>query len=297
MIPLQTIVNVASPTLTLEHNRPILLIGSCFTEHIGNHLADCGFQVMINPFGILYNPASIAQCLYHCIHNIPIDSSQLIQHEGIWHSWLHHSCFSNIDPQQCLNQCNQSISDTHQFLQQNPIIILTLGTAWVYDYQGQIVANCHKIPNNKFIKKLLSIEEITSQFQSLQLGDTIITISPIRHWADTPHGNQLSKSTLMLATHQLPYSYFPAYEIMMDELRDYRFYEQDMLHPSSLAIDIIWERFFNTYFTKETQQIAEKFSQLHKMEAHRPLFPQSDAYQKHLARIEQLKIELKKYIQ
>ena len=296
MNPLQTIVDIEQPQLKLSHNRPILLIGSCFTEHIGNNLANCGFNVMINPFGILYNPFSIADCLDRCIHNQYITANDLILHNEIWHSWYHHSCFSNSDQEQCLLQCNQSITDTHSFLQQNPIIILTLGTAWVYRYHEKIVANCHKIPNTLFTKELTSINNIVDRFQSLSLNDVILTISPIRHWADTPHGNQLSKSTLMLASNQLPYSYFPAYEIMMDELRDYRFYDQDMLHPSPLAINIIWERFSNAYFNKDTQIIAEKFSQLHKMKAHRPLFPQSDAYQKHLARINQLETELKQYI-
>lgn len=296
MNPLQTIVDIAPSSLKLNHKRPILLIGSCFTEHIGNHLNNCGFNVLINPFGILYNPISIADCLNHCINNQPIDNSNLILHDGIWHSWLHHSSFSNIDQQQCLQQCNQAITNTHAFLQLNPIIILTLGTAWVYEYNGKIVANCHKVPNTLFQKKLLTTDNIIKRFQSLSLQDVIITISPIRHWADTPHGNQLSKSTLLLATNQLPYSYFPAYEIMMDELRDYRFYDRDMLHPSSLAVDLIWERFYNTYLSKETQIIAQKFSQLHKMKVHRPLFPQSEAYQKHLARIQQLETELKQYI-
>ena len=189
MNPLQTIVDIEQPQLKLSHNRPILLIGSCFTEHIGNNLANCGFNVMINPFGILYNPFSIADCLDRCIHNQYITANDLILHNEIWHSWYHHSCFSNSDQEQCLLQCNQSITDTHSFLQQNPIIILTLGTAWVYRYHEKIVANCHKIPNTLFTKELTSINNIVDRFQSLSLNDVILTISPIRHWADTPHGN------------------------------------------------------------------------------------------------------------
>lgn len=291
MTSLQTIVPIPPSTLHLDHQRPILLIGSCFTEHISERLANSGFTVMANPFGILYNPHSIAECLLRCRDERTITDADLVCHDGIFHSWLHHSRFSHPDKDIVLQRCQQSLHSAHQFLQQNPIVILTLGTAYAYHLQGYgIVANCHKVPATRFTKQLLTPSHIISTLsQALDGLDSILTISPIRHWADTPHGNQLSKSALMLATNALPTHYFPAYEIMMDELRDYRFYEPDMLHPSSLAIDIIWERFCQTYFTNATLLLAKKYQQLSRMQAHRPAFPESEAYQQHLLKIEELK--------
>ena len=291
MYPLQTIVPTPASTLLLTQQRPILLIGSCFTEHIARRLAESGFSVMENPFGILYNPHSIAECIRRCRHAQDLSDADLVFHDGLWHSWLHHSRFSHPSREECLSRCRQQLSEAHQFLQQRPVIILTLGTAYAYHLPGYgIVANCHKVPAARFTKHLLTVEDVAADLQSALDGtDTILTVSPIRHWADTPHGNQLSKSTLLLATDRLQAHYFPAYEILMDELRDYRFYEPDMLHPTSVAVDIVWERFCQTYLPPSAQDLAHKYQQLHRMQAHRPTYPDSPAYQKHLVKIQELR--------
>lgn|SRR5574344_229862 len=306
---LQTPIPITLGNISITHKQRVMLIGSCFTEHMGIHLTDCGFTTMVNPFGILYNPLSIAICLEHCLADKPLSDDDLVFHNGLWHSWLHHGSFSHTDKQQCLLQCNEQIHRAHDFLQEDCVLILTFGTAFAYTLNNTphntpyVVANCHKMPANIFTKRLLTINNITAAFRPLmeQLqGPILYTVSPIRHWADTPHGNQISKSTLLLAINELPTvqeSYFPAYEIMMDELRDYRFYDLDMLHPSPLAVEIIWQRFVATYMNATTQELCKKFQQLHKMQAHRPLFPQSDAYQDHITRTNALENELKSLLQ
>lgn len=300
MIPLQTIVPNPATSLRLRHDRPVMLIGSCFTEHMARHLGQCGFSVMSNPFGILYNPISIAQCLERCLNGTPICDDDLVFYDGLWHSWLHHGSFSHPDKDECLRRCNELILQAHDFLARRPVVITTLGTAYIYEYGARVVANCHKLPSDQFAKRLLAIDEVVRAFAPIKTLDLLFTISPIRHWADTPHGNQLSKSTLLLAVDRLlsqlsPLSdYFPAYEIMMDELRDYRFYESDMLHPSSVAVEVIWEHFIQTYFDADTHQLAQKYIRLDKMESHRPQRPDSPAYQQHLAKIQALRTELQK---
>lgn len=269
---LTTPVPVVPSPLRLSHERPVLLIGSCFTESIGMKISDFGFRTLINPFGILYNPLSIAECLRRCVEGEEITERELVFRDQLWHSWLHHGSFSRPTPEACLEACNQRLHEAHNFLKENPVIILTLGTAWVYEHEGRPVANCHKVPGKEFTKRLLTVDEITSQFSPLNSPFPILlTVSPIRHWADGPHGNQLSKSTLLLATEQLPWEYFPAYEILMDELRDYRFYDRDLLHPSPLAVDIVWERFQQTYMDAPTLARGQEAHKQHLREAHRPL--------------------------
>ena len=305
---LQTRIAIDPTPQRLSHRDRLLLVGSCFTENIGNRLEDYGFEVMSNPFGILYNPISIAECLRRCMDDIEITSDELVHHNGLWHSWLHHGSFSHADKDTCLSQCNKHIHDAHAFMQQGCTIVLTFGTAYAYYLADKAlpVANCHKVPASQFDKRLLTIETIADAYSNLLSHHlpTILTVSPIRHWADTPHGNQLSKGTLLLAIEQMrhnalhacpdntSFSYFPAYEIMMDELRDYRFYDADMLHPSPLAVEIIWQRFVETYMDSATCERGKKFQQLHKMEAHRPLFPESEEYKKHMERTEALRAQL-----
>lgn len=298
---LQTSIKITPSPYKLHHSQPIMLVGSCFTENIGAKLSDYGFSTLVNPFGILYNPLSIAECLRRCLFGEAITEHELVEHNGLWHSWIHHGSFSSATKEDCLARCNNAIQEAHDALKKPHTIIVTLGTAYSYFLKnGEIsptlpVANCHKVPAGSFSKRLLSIEEITKAFEALPLGDhkLIFTVSPIRHWADGAHGNQLSKSTLLLAIDQMPKAiYFPSYEIMMDELRDYRFYDSDMLHPSPLAVDIIWQKFQEAFLEKETQELGQKYSLLLSMKAHRPLFPESEAYQKHLQKIADLEKEL-----
>jgi len=291
VIKLSTPVTIEPSQYTVSHQTPLLLMGSCFTDHIGQRLIQSGFEVLCNPFGTLYNPCSVAACMQQALRNEPVTEQHLVHHDGLWHSWLHHSRFSHPDKTECLNRCNDSIVQTHNFLAQHPTIIITFGTAFIYSLvapdaapqmRHRVVANCHKLPSGMFERRRLSISEIVnlwgdmvSQLESAGVARIIFTVSPIRHMADGAHGNQLSKSTLLLAVDSLielyPIcSYFDSYEILLDELRDYRFYDRDMCHPSSLAVDIIWERFQQTFMTGQTIELARQYERQQRQSLHRP---------------------------
>ncbi len=291
MIKLSTPVTIEPSQYTVSHQTPLLLMGSCFTDHIGQRLIQSGFEVLCNPFGTLYNPCSVAACMQQALRNEPITEQHLVYHDGLWHSWLHHSRFSHPDKTECLNRCNDSIVQTHNFLAQQPTIIITFGTAYIFSLVApdaapqmshRVVANCHKLPSGMFERRRLSIFEIVNlwgdmvvQLESAGVARIIFTVSPIRHMADGAHGNQLSKSTLLMAVDRLielyPIcSYFDSYEILLDELRDYRFYDRDMCHPSSLAVDIIWERFQQTFMTAQTIELARQYERQQRQSLHRP---------------------------
>lgn len=302
MIPLTTPVPVPPSPIKITHSDRILLIGSCFTENISLRLRESGFQVLSNPFGILYNPLSIALCLAHILTDTGLSPDRILERDGRYYSWLHHSGFSAPTREECLERCNRSIHEAHEFVQPGATILLTFGTAWTWFLpDGTPAANCHKMPASTFTRRLLTIPEILEPFSALPLQDhrLILTLSPIRHWADTPHGNQLSKATLMLAIEELCRSpkcesscYFPAYEILMDELRDYRYYDRDLLHPSPVACDIIWERFQDCHFSAPTLALAKQHQQLHTMQQHRPRFPDSEEARRFEAKIQELQAAL-----
>ena len=215
---------------------------------------------------------------------------------GLFHSFDHHSRFSALTAEACLNQINTRLESSALFLRQCKRLIVTWGTSWVYREKesGTIVGNCHKLPERYFIRQRLTVEEIVDDWKSLlqELKDInpelkiLFTVSPIRHWKDGAHGNQLSKAALLLAIDELnslfpeQTSYFPSYEIMMDELRDYRFYADDMLHPSVQAIDYIWEQFVTNELDTESQNILKDCLEIQKAMAHKPFNPDSEAYRK-----------------
>lgn len=275
-IQLYTPVAVDRQGLSLTPGDKVMLLGSCFADHIGDRLRDGGFEVLQNPFGVLYNPLSICQCLRRCIDLEYVDEDDLVQYDGVWHSWLHHSRFSNADRQRCLDACNASIQSGHEFLKSCSLLTLTFGTAYVYELQdeggwhGRVVSNCHKVPASRFIKRRATLNEMLAvcndTLQRLQRINTNVkvqlTVSPIRHSADGARGNQLSKSLLHLLCDELQHScdacYFPAYEIVMDELRDYRFYDADMLHLSPTAVEILWQRYAEAYFPQETMRKVQE---------------------------------------
>ena len=262
---LTTPVTTDSQGLVLDHSTPLLALGSCFADEMGSRLRRDGFDILCNPFGTLYNPLSIAEDLQMDLAGEPLDPALLVQHDGLWHSWMHHSRFSSPDRDECLGRCNQAIQEAHDQLQRHPLLIVTFGTAWVFRHEGRVVANCHKIPPQQFTRTRLTIDEIVDVWQPLTERlhgegiQTIFTVSPVRHLADTAHGNQLSKSTLLLAVDRIDTPYFDSYEILLDELRDYRFFGRDLCHPSDLAADIVYERFLDTYTTPATRQQALLF--------------------------------------
>ena len=306
MTDFRTIVNVEKQSIKINHNTPILMIGSCFSENIGEKLLKLKFHIDLNPFGIIYNPASIASCLKILIENKRFEERDLFFYEGLWHSFMHHSAFSSSNSEEALNKINNRISYSSEMLKKANYLILTFGTSWIYYHKPKqmIVANCHKIPSQEFERKLLNINEIVDLYIELtklirainpQIK-IIYTVSPVRHLKDTAHGNQISKAILLLAIEELCKQnigfYFPAYEILLDELRDYRFYDTDMTHPSSVAIDYIFEKFEEAFFTEETKKINNQITNILKAAQHNffnPETPQSIEHKrKTIEKIEEL---------
>ena len=262
----------------IGYNDKILLLGSCFADNIGERFSEHYFQTTINPFGTLYNPASIFTSLS------PVDRQEwpVVLHNGLWHSMVHHGNFSHPDKNELLRRCEESWVVMRNALQEASTIIVTFGTSWVYEREGMVVANCHKLPAKEFVRRRLTVDDIVQTWQTLieQMPDKhlIFTVSPIRHIKDGLHENQISKAILLqavdcLVSNNKAVSYFPSYEIMLDELRDYRFYADDMLHPSSLAVDYIWQRFVDTYMTIDTQNEMRTLHQLWRDRHHRFLYP------------------------
>ena len=277
MMKLYTTVDIAPSEKKIGYGDKILLLGSCFADNIGAKFAEHYFQAISNPLGTLYNPASIASALTDI--RLPITDSQLIHHNGLWHSMMHHGSFSGVDKDEVLARCQQSREQLQQALHEANTVIVTFGTAWVYEMNGKVVANCHKLPTNRFTRRCLTVNEIVEMWQPIVQNTSekhwIFTVSPIRHVKDGLHANQISKAILLQAVEQLGDSYFPSYEIMLDELRDYRFYAEDMVHPSLVAVDYIWQRFVETYMTIDTQKEMRTLHQLWRDRQHRCLHPDS----------------------
>lgn len=257
---------------------------------MGTRLVTAGFDTLVNPFGILYDPLSIAEAIQRCLLNVPISEHDLVFQNGLWHSWLHHGCFSRPSKEDCLRACNDSIAATHEFLQRCDTLIVSFGTAAVYRLlcDNRAVANCHKVPSSSLVRSFLSVDQIVETFRPIVehwRKRVILTVSPIRYLSYGMQLNQVSKSLLLLACNQLDAFYFPAYEILVDELRDYRFYADDMVHPSPLAETIIWNRFVAASMDRDTQKLVRDFEKLAAMKAHRPFFPDSPEHQQHLQRV------------
>ena len=253
---LQTIVDIPASPWKIGYEDCILMVGSCFSDEIGAQMQERYLNVTCNPFGTLYNPLSIAQAL------TMTDAPELIEHEGLWHSMAHHGSFSRANREEALEAVRGSIETMQKALNEATVVIVTFGTAWVYEKEGAIVGNCHKLPEHCFNRRRLTVEEIVEAWKPIMANypdkKWLFTVSPIRHIRDGLHENQISKATLQLAleaiSDQCPViSYFPSYEIMLDELRDYRFYADDLVHPSSLAVNYIWERFVECFCTNQTK--------------------------------------------
>ena len=227
------------------------MVGSCFSDEIGAQMQERYLNVTCNPFGTLYNPLSIAQAF-----SVQLSEVNFQFHEGLWHSMAHHGAFSRATKEEAEQAVRESIETMQKALNEATVVIVTFGTAWVYEKEGAIVGNCHKLLESCFNRRRLSVEEIVEAWKPIlaQYPDKkwLFTVSPIRHIRDGLHENQLSKATLLQAVEYLG-DYFPSYEIMLDELRDYRFYADDLVHPSSLAVNYIWERFVECFCTNQTK--------------------------------------------
>lgn len=306
MKDLFTKVHIPVSEKKISYNDQILLLGSCFADNIGAKFGAHYFRSAINPFGTLYNPASIIEAINIAQSNNP--NPMIVHHNGLWHSMMHHGCFSHPDQATLLHSCANSQQSLRDAMTESTVIIVTFGTSWIYKMDGLVVANCHKLPAQRFQRAALSVKEIHQMWLPLLSQTTnkhwIFTVSPIRHIKDGLHANHLSKATLLQAIDQLiadaqtlnptsTFSYFPSYEIMLDELRDYRFYAEDMLHPSALAVDYIWQRFIDTYMTDQTQREMQTLHQLWRDQQHRFLHPDTPDAQKFADKLQQKKDALR----
>jgi hypothetical protein len=298
-VKFHTIINIPKFGNQTGYSKKNMFMGSCFTENIGNRMAALKYKVDINPFGILYNPVSVANGLSVLLDGKKFTSADLIEADGLWHSFSHHGRFSSSNKKITLDAINYRIKSSAEFLKSTDFLFVTFGTAWVYKYKktGQTVSNCHKINANEFERERLSIEEIVQEYKKLftevkKINPTvkiIFTVSPIRHWKDGAVENQRSKAILLLAIDKLIFefghdfcSYFPSYEIMMDELRDYRFYAPDMLHISEVAIDYIWEMFEESLIDSESRHLSKKVVKIVKAANHKPVHGSTEEYYKFL---------------
>ena len=292
---LYTSVEIAPSARKIGYGDKILLLGSCFADNIGAKFAEHYFQATINPLGTLYNPASIALSITDSQYSIP--DSRLIYHNGLWHSMMHHGTFSGKDKAAVQARCLDGYERLQRALKEATTVIVTFGTAWVYEMDGQVVANCHKLPANRFTRRCLAVDEIVEMWQpivaSMPDKQWIFTVSPIRHVKDGLHANQVSKAILLQAVDELGQSYFPSYEIMMDELRDYRFYAEDMVHPSQVAVEYIWQRFVETYMTEDTRGEMRTLHQLWQDRHHRFLHPDSEEAERFRLHVERQMVALK----
>jgi hypothetical protein len=281
-----------TPTQPIGLTDSILTIGSCFAELFGGWLMDHKFRVMANPFGTIYNPISIHKALTDSLlHHL--DEQLFIDHRQLWHHLGYHSRWSSPDKDVVKSRIQNQQQEVKAFLEEMDVLIITYGTAWVYEYkQGQqIVANCHKLPSTLFTKRLLKVQEMEESFVKLMQLLTginpkvriILTVSPVRHVKDTLVLNSVSKAVLRLACHHLSEThpqadYFPSYEIMMDDLRDYRFYERDKIHPTEEALDYISYKFSDRYFTAETRSFINQWETIRQALAHRAYHPDTAAH-------------------
>lgn len=281
--------------ITIGH--ALLTVGSCFSDMLGNQLTKNKFKVSVNPFGTIYNPASLHKALRYTMYNELPMSGTYIEQEGVFSNYDFHSSFSHIDQTSIEKRIKEVIGFNHFFLKDCNHLIITYGTAWVHERNDtkEIVANCHKVPSQKFSKRLLTLEEITTSFDELYRDmklfnpqlKIIITVSPVRHIKETLELNSVSKAILRLACHTLSEThtdvdYFPAYEILLDDLRDYRFYASDMIHPSADAEKYIWEKFIEQYFDERSVCFLEKWNKVQTALTHKPFHPQSAAHQRFL---------------
>ncbi|MFA6924976.1 MAG: GSCFA domain-containing protein [Bacteroidales bacterium] len=308
MSEFRTIIDVPKSKFELSYHTKSMFIGSCFTESIGEKLEELKFPIDINPFGIVYNPTSIKNCLEILIDKSIFKKENLQSYNEQWFSFFHHGRFSNSNIDECLNNINERIEYSSEFLKSSEFLFITFGTAWIYKLRttGKTVANCHKLPENNFDKKILSVEEIVGEYKILITSllkfnpklKIIFTISPVRHWKDGAFGNQVSKATLILAINKLldlfkNTKYFPSYEILMDDLRDYRFYADDMLHPNNTAVNYVFEKFSQMYFDEETIKIISEIEKINKDLKHKPFNNNTKSYQNF---IEKIKIQKEKLI-
>lgn len=272
----------------------LVLMGSCFAQEMGEWFQERRFSMCLNPNGIVFHPAVMARCTRKILNETDYLNEEWIEYNGLFHSFDHHGSFSERDADSLTRHANQSMQFAHQALCNASTLVITWGSAWGYTWNesGQWVANCHKIPQSRFTKQMIDSDTIVAEWTELlnlliELNpkiNVVISISPVRYWRDGAHGNQLSKANLLIAANKLADAwtnvhYFPAYEIMLDELRDYRFYASDLLHPSPIAVEHIIGKFQAMFFSEETKDYIFKIEPHLKFLRHRPLHVSDDEWQ------------------
>ena len=277
---------------TIDYGDGLLFLGSCFADEVGGICRGLGFDALVNPFGVLYNPASIAQSVERLHSGNPFCHEEVIRvGEGQYCTFSHNTAFWNVSEAALLELVNQYLAEAHTHFEKSKWVILSLGTSWVFcDKETQkVVSNCHKLPADQFERHFLSVEQSSEYFSGIvhrhPEKQFIFTVSPLRHLKDGLHENELSKAALLLAVDQVckrfdNAHYFPAYEILLDELRDYRFYKEDMVHPTEQAVQYIWERFTDFAVDPKEKPAMQAAAELRKMLKHKPLFPESETFKR-----------------
>lgn len=305
---LQTKIKLKDGEPKINYGSHLFVLGSCFSEHIGDRLSASQFRVLQNPFGILFHPFGLENFINRVVEQNFFAKKDIFQYNGLWHSFEAHSKMSHQNPDLVLERLNSAIQSSFEFINKSSHVLITLGTAFIYKHieQEQYVANCHKVPQKNFDKELIYSTQIQQSLwrviQSLKSINPeinfIFTVSPVRHQKEGFVENNRSKAQLISAIHHIiekeGSSYFPSYEIMLDELRDYRFYKPDMLHPNETAITYIWEKFIETWMDAETQEVIEKVDKLQRNLKHKAFNPDSEAHQLFLQKVDKQKKELKK---
>lgn len=283
--------------VNISFKSKILTLGSCFSDSIGERLEASKFNVEVNPFGTIFNPLSIFELMELSLERSEILDAATLKRDGYYLNYKFHSSFRAKTKDTLHKRMEEALSKVGQLIREADFIFITFGTAWVYEQMKthMLVANCHKTPQKEFTKRLLTAEEIVPAFFNLKeiinqknpKAQFVLTLSPVRHTRDTLKLNAVSKSVLRSTCHYMEdmasdVHYFPAYEIMMDDLRDYRFYEKDLIHPNEQAIDYIWDQFVQTYLNKGDQGLLEKWNKLNQSLNHKAFNPKSGGHQKFL---------------
>ncbi len=288
----RTQISIKSGEPKIGYASKVLLLGSCFVENIGKKLEYYKFPNLLNPFGILFHPAAILNLLKRVESDHIFTEADVFYHNELWHCYQAHSDLNAVEKEEILNKLNAAVLKTRQFLESATHVIITPGTAWGYSLKetGEVVANCHKVPQVNFRKELTEVKNALFEAVAIvkdlnPMAQVIFTVSPVRHLKDGFIENQLSKAKLITAIQEIvaiekQSSYFPSYEIMMDELRDYRFYAEDMVHPNEVAVNYIWEKFREGWITSEASGIMKQVDTIQKGLLHRPFNETSKAHQK-----------------
>jgi hypothetical protein len=297
----RTNISLSKEENQIDYTSKLLLIGSCFSENISKKLAYYKFDVASNPFGILFNPKAIENLIAHAIHQKIYTEKDTFKLNERWHCFDAHSDLSAVDKNELISNLNNAIRSTNKQLRESTHIIITLGTAWIYKFieTDAVVGNCHKVPQKKFVKELLSVKKISTSLKNIRdrisevnpKATVIFTVSPIRHIKDGFVENSLSKAHLITAIHEIISvvngRYFPSFEMMMDDLRDYRFYNSDMVHPNETAIDYIWEQFKLVWIQENSFFMMKEVETIQKGLAHKPFNSTSEQHQQFLKTLQE----------